>query len=311
MTWTGDVVGTLRYMSPEQAMGRHAEVDGRADVYALGLTLFELLTLRPAMGAWDGEGLLRQLAFGTAPPPAVQPRHPRGPGGDRPEGRGGAVGPLSLGRGDGGRPLAVPGRSPGPRRRPSGRAEACGAGSGGTRPWGPPRGGDRPAAGGPVGRGVRIGPPAGTDERSQRAQALEEASGRGTSMRPHAGPATLADPPGPSRVGGGPRRRRPGILDDPAFLVAAGRADLRGWDGAASPGAVPHGNGGRWPRRRGHRRTWPSIPPAGRLAAVSWTGAVLVWDLDGRPGPGPPGRTPLAGPRGRVQPRRPPPGHGR
>ena len=42
LTASGDVLGTLRYLSPEQAKGRREAVDGRSDVYALGATLFEL-----------------------------------------------------------------------------------------------------------------------------------------------------------------------------------------------------------------------------------------------------------------------------
>ena len=45
MTRTGDMLGTLRYMAPERFEGK---CDARADIYALGLTLFELLTQRPA-----------------------------------------------------------------------------------------------------------------------------------------------------------------------------------------------------------------------------------------------------------------------
>jgi eukaryotic-like serine/threonine-protein kinase len=48
VTISGDIVGTIRYMSPEQAAGTPALVDVRSDVYALGATLYELLTLQPA-----------------------------------------------------------------------------------------------------------------------------------------------------------------------------------------------------------------------------------------------------------------------
>lgn len=63
MTMTGDILGTLRYMSPEQALARRAVVDHRSDIYSLGATLYELLTLRPPFDGDDRQELLRQIAF--------------------------------------------------------------------------------------------------------------------------------------------------------------------------------------------------------------------------------------------------------
>lgn len=60
MTAPGDLVGTLRYMSPEQARGDPA-IDPRSDVYSLGATLYELLTLRPVFSGVDRQACLRQI----------------------------------------------------------------------------------------------------------------------------------------------------------------------------------------------------------------------------------------------------------
>jgi hypothetical protein len=66
---TGDLVGTLRYMSPEQALGKRGLVDPRSDIYSLAVTLYELLTLRPAFAGEDRQELLRRIAQEEPPPP--------------------------------------------------------------------------------------------------------------------------------------------------------------------------------------------------------------------------------------------------
>jgi tetratricopeptide (TPR) repeat protein len=70
LTVSGDVLGTLRYMSPEQALARHGILDQRTDIYSLGVTLYELVTLQPAFAGSDREELLRQVC-------REEPRRPR------------------------------------------------------------------------------------------------------------------------------------------------------------------------------------------------------------------------------------------
>ncbi len=70
LTKTGDLVGTLRYMSPEQARGTGDLIDSRTDVYGLGTTLYELVTLTNAHAGDDVVSLLHEIQ-------TVEPVSPR------------------------------------------------------------------------------------------------------------------------------------------------------------------------------------------------------------------------------------------
>jgi serine/threonine protein kinase/formylglycine-generating enzyme required for sulfatase activity/tetratricopeptide (TPR) repeat protein len=74
LTQTGDILGTLRYMPPEAFEGR---TDARGDVYALGLTLYELLAFRPAFEEKDRPRLIKQVT--TTEPPRLSKLNPEVP----------------------------------------------------------------------------------------------------------------------------------------------------------------------------------------------------------------------------------------
>jgi serine/threonine protein kinase len=69
LTLTGDVLGTLRYMSPEQALAKRMRVTHHTDIYSLGVTLYEMLTLEPAYNGRDRQEILKQIAFDDPRPP--------------------------------------------------------------------------------------------------------------------------------------------------------------------------------------------------------------------------------------------------
>jgi hypothetical protein len=66
LTHTGDIIGTLRYMPPEAFDGR---ADRRSDVYSLGLTLYELLAMRPAFEEKERHQLIKRVT--TEEPPRL------------------------------------------------------------------------------------------------------------------------------------------------------------------------------------------------------------------------------------------------
>ena len=65
-THTGDIVGTLRYMAPERYDGWS---DRRSDIYGLGATLYELLTLRPPFEESNRVKLIEQVLHENPKPP--------------------------------------------------------------------------------------------------------------------------------------------------------------------------------------------------------------------------------------------------
>ncbi|MBI4586934.1 MAG: protein kinase [Planctomycetes bacterium] len=78
LTASGDFLGTPLYMSPEQARRKKIPVDHRTDVYSLGASLYELLTLQPPFRGKDHQETLSQIIERDPVPPCrINARVPR------------------------------------------------------------------------------------------------------------------------------------------------------------------------------------------------------------------------------------------
>ncbi|MDP7033987.1 MAG: protein kinase [Planctomycetota bacterium] len=71
-TQVGDVIGTLAYMAPEQAVGDHGRVGVRSDVYSVGAILYQILTGVSPYRSASIEGLLQMVQRGELVPPSVR-----------------------------------------------------------------------------------------------------------------------------------------------------------------------------------------------------------------------------------------------
>ena len=63
LTATGDMLGTPAYMSPEQLMAQRIRLDRRTDVYSMGVTLFECLTLERPYRAKTREAMYQAIQY--------------------------------------------------------------------------------------------------------------------------------------------------------------------------------------------------------------------------------------------------------
>ncbi len=69
LTASGDFLGTVLYMSPEQAMAKRIPIDHRTDIYSLGATMYEMLALQPPFEGKHHQDTLSKIIFQDPKPP--------------------------------------------------------------------------------------------------------------------------------------------------------------------------------------------------------------------------------------------------
>ena len=201
VTATGAFVGTLDYVAPEQIRGER--VDARADVYALGCVLFEVLTGNPPFAA-RGDKISKMYAHLQDEPPRLRVLDPDLPGRARPRRRRGRCRRTRPT----GSPRRVTSRAPSRRRSPAGRRSRASAAS---RP-GPRRPGRRRRR-----AAASAAPPLVEEESGAEPPPREPPRGQGPTERACRSRRRRRRGAGgagaliarPRRAGGGDRRRRP------------------------------------------------------------------------------------------------------
>ena len=68
ISMSGEITGTAHYLSPEQTLAKRVEVDHRADIWALGVILYELLTLRRPFDGKNLQQIVYEICFKEPPP---------------------------------------------------------------------------------------------------------------------------------------------------------------------------------------------------------------------------------------------------